>query len=206
MALSFPLTLAQFSERLRVASMTLHCPAVTEDSRTAAGEIIRASLGAALWQGEMTLAPAYHANAREAQVMLELLLQPGASFLFSPPAYVRAGNATATLSSVNANMRDVSLTNAGANAVLRAGSYISFTYGTNPVRYGFHQIVQTVTASGAGAATVEVTPPIRAGFGANATVQLARPVMKAVLMNRNPGRSAPLITDGISLQFTQTLR
>src|SRR5690606_10096221 len=87
MALTFPLTLAQWSDVLRVQTMVLHAPPINAESITAAGEVLGARLGNTLWQGKITLAPAYHADAREARVMLDVLQRPGASALLSPPDY-----------------------------------------------------------------------------------------------------------------------
>jgi hypothetical protein len=207
MAYSFPLTLAQFRDKLRVTSMILHCPAVVEESVTGAGEVLRASLGASLWQGDIALAPALHADLREAQALLDVLLRPGASFMLQPPNYSKDSAGTgATLDAVASNNRDVTLTGIAPGYQVEAGDYVSWAYGNNPERFAFHQVVQGGAANASGDVTVEVNPIVRPGWTSGAMVRLIAPRFKAVLRSRNPGQMVPLITSGVGFSFIQTLR
>ena len=210
MAVSFPISLNQFSDRLVIDQMSLHCPEITEESRTAAGQIIRASLGAPLWQGEIRMKALRPQCSRAAQAVLDMLLRPGATFLLSPKGYVGPA-ATATLSGVASNNRDVTLSGLPAGTTIPADAYLSFTYGSNPVRYAFHQVLFPVTSSGSGQAVVEVGPIVRPGWTAGATVQLARPQMQAILRSRTSGalvyyrQSRPSYRTGDTFEFIQRL-
>lgn len=212
MALSYPVSLANFSNRLRVRRLSLHAPTPVKQSQTAGGEIIRARQGATLWEGQCGLSFDHHAPAREIRVMLDLLMDAGASFLLSPAGYAgpasgSVGAGPFTLTSVAANNRDVTLGGLAASSVLTRGDYLSFTYGSNPVRYAFHQVVSlSAVASGGGAVTVEVFPPVQPGWSAGAVVLLKAPRLKAIVVDREAGESVRVFHDGMSFTFRQVLR
>lgn len=186
MAVAFPIPLAQFSDRLVIDQLTLFCPQLTAESRTGGGQIIRAAMGEPLWQGEIRLKPLRPDCGRSVQAVLDLLGRPGASFLFSPKGYAGPA-ATAILSAVAANNRDVTLSGLPAGTRIPADAFLSFTYGSSPTRYAFHQVAFAATANGAGQVTVEVSPIVRPGWTAGLTVQLGRPVLQAMRRGRDPG-------------------
>ena len=81
MAYSFPLTRAQFMDLLPVQEMTFDLPEAMEVSETGAGEILTAELGTRLWSGEIRLGDMTPDEAAEALAMIDVLRQPGASFM-----------------------------------------------------------------------------------------------------------------------------
>lgn len=209
MALTFPLPLAAFRDTLGVASMSVPtCPSVNEESRTTGGDVIRSNAGAALWQGDIALIPTDHAGGREVQVMLDLLTREGASFLMQPHGYTKPplGDATVTLGGVAQNNRDVTLLGLPRGYELHRGDFLSWTYASNPVRYGFHQVVTGGAANDSGRLVVEVGPIVRPGWAAGAIVRVGAPRFKAVLRRSSPGRAEGLITSGITFSYLQTLR
>lgn len=215
MAVSFPLTLAQFSARLRVTGLSLHCPTPKSQSRTAGGEIIQARLGASLWQGECQLSFARQMTTSGVRSLVDLLLDPAASFLFSPgdyygpaldPGGTLLGSANVTVSGVAANNRDITLAGLPNGYKLSGDDLLSFTYGTNPVRYAFHRVVFTTGGASSGRVTAEVWPRVRPGWVAGAAVELKKPVFKAVMEDRDAGSSARVFHSGMSFNYIQTFR
>jgi len=214
MALSFPLAVDWFAG-LPVAECSFHAPGSRQISRTRGGEIIDTPLGARLWAGRMTLAPMRHADAAAVEARLNLLEQGGATFLAHPmplsapiadPDGSILGAATPTVSAFASNGREVRLAALPANYVLTAGDFIAWTYGSNPTRYALHQIVVGGAANGTGISPfLEITPPARDTSSTGQAVTLVRPAAKCVLLPRQPGRARPVVTDGITLEFTQTL-
>lgn len=215
MALSFPLNLARFSDRLQVTGLVLHCPTPKSVSRTAGGEVMQARLGASLWQGECELTFRHQPKTGGMRALVDLLLDEQASFMLSPKDYygpasdlggVALGARTITLSAVAANNRDVTLAGLPPGYVLSGDDLMSWSYATNPVRHAFHRIVVGATANSGGNATVEVWPRVRPGWAVSATVELKKPMFKAVLTDRDPGASARVFHSGISFSFIQSLR
>lgn len=215
MALSFPLILSQFSDRLRVVGLSLHCPTPKSLARTAGGELLRARLGASLWQGECTLGFQQSVNTRGMRALLDLLQDEGASFIFSPrdypgpaadPETTILGSAAVGLQSVATNNRDVTLAGLPAGYVLSGDDLLSWTYGANPTRWAFHRVVAQAVANASGQITVEVWPRVQPGWSQGAAISLRNPRFKAVMDESEPGSAARIFHSGMSFSYIQTLR
>lgn len=185
MALTFPLSYAAFFETLPVARATFRLTDSAAATETAGGEFVEVSTGVRLWEMGVTLPRATAADMTQAAALIELLRRPGASFLGGPPQYVgpRAdpagavlGAATPTLTSVNANMRDIALGGLPIGYVLSPGDFLSFDYGG---RQALHRCIGAAVANGSGQiAAIEVDPAIRPGWSASAPVRLINPRAK----------------------------
>lgn len=215
MAYSYPLNLAQFSDRLRVIGLTMRCPRPTSSSRTRGGEVMRAGMGAALWQGECTLGFEQLANTRGMRGLIDMLMDENASFIFSPvdyfgPASDRMGTAltgaSVQLVSVASNNRDMTIEGLPAGFVVSFDDLLSFTYGAAPIRYGMHRVVTpSAVANAQGRATFEVWPRVRPGWQAGAAIQLKKPRFKAVMNESEGGAAAGLRLTGMSFTYVQQL-
>jgi hypothetical protein len=210
------LPVADFFAGLKIAEVEFDAPAVQQISRTAGGEILQADLGARLWRGRVTLAPAYHDDADEVRALLSYLSQAGRSFLVHPvprigpksdPLGTVLGSNAPTIHTLTGT-RELRVTGLPSAYVLSRGDYLSFTYSSNPTRYALHQIVTGGTASAGGLTPLmEVTPPIRPGAVTGAAVTLVRPVCKALFSApAGYGTRRPRISDGLGFDFIQTLR
>jgi hypothetical protein len=216
MAQVFPISNSAFFEDLHIRSASFDLPTNQLITRSAGGDVMRAELGARLWRTTVDLVPMTHRDAEQIRAKLHLLRQPNASLIIRPkpnyaPAYDPDGSiiasSTVLLNTVQSNLRDIRLSGLPASYALTPGDYLSFTYGTDPVRYAFHQVVSAATAGGGGVTPdFEVIPPIRPGYSIGATVRLLRPWMKAVLVESSTGTAGVAVTDGLSLTLQQTLR
>ena len=203
MPLSYPLSLADFQDKLKLSSVEFFLSNPRQIDRTAGGVQNSASLGEAVWHGMFTLPPTNsRAYAAEIDAILSVLDRAGSSFLIydpSKPAPASGGTSTATISSLNGSDRRLMTISGGPT--LAPGDMLSFTYGSSPTRYSLHRIV---TLSGS---TLEVTPFIPENATTGATVTFVKPVMKAVLRpDPNYGTHSPVISGGKSFSFVQTLR
>lgn len=217
MALSFPLSREQFFQTLKVSEVTFRDTLPIETTQLADGTVIKASLGAALWRGTVKLAPAYSTDAVAVEAYLSLLQRPGATFfVFDPrrigpkadPDGTALASAAPQIASINANNRDIALSGLPAGFVISPGDMLSFAYGSSPTRYALHRVVVGATANGSGTTgQFEVSPMIRTGASAGTNVTLVRPYCKA-MMTGDPdyGTGGPLISNGASFDFIQTLR
>lgn len=214
MALTYPLPLAQFGNLLRVSRLALHCPSPMSNAQTAAGEVLRARLGASLWRGEVGLTFERQVNTRGIRGLLDALLDEHASFIFSPHDYygpasdlrgVGLYGSTPTLDGVTSGGR-VRFAGLPPGYRLTSDDLVSWTYGSGPVRYAFHRLLEGGVASGAGQLTVAVWPHVRIGWAQGAAANFVTPRMKAVMLDRDPGVSAGMFHSGASFEFVQTLR
>jgi len=212
MALPASLTLAQFSDKLRVTKASLHCPSPMQVSRTGGGEVLRARLGASLWQGEATLAFQSQRSTGGIRALIDMLLDENTTFGISPADYYGPasdlggailGASAVTLSAVAANNRDLTLAGLPAGYVMSPDDLLSFPYAG---KVAFHRVLVGGTASSGGTVTLDVWPRVRPGWSAGAVVQLRNPYFRAVMTERDPGASERIFHSGMSFSFIQTLR
>jgi hypothetical protein len=215
MALSFPLTFADFFDILRVASFSIRLGEASIVNRTGGGEIMRSDYGARLWQGSITLAAQPNASIEDVLAIIYSLQDSRASFLLYPRHKPRATGGGALsepigqINSLPANNRLITLKALPANYVITRGDFLSFIYSSSPSRYAFHQAVESITANGSGVTgEFEVVPPIRPGALVNHNVQFNKPRLKAIMV---PGslRQSGLTPEGAAsatFDWQQTLR
>jgi hypothetical protein len=214
--LSNPVTLGQFFDLsiFGVASQTFFLPDNRKFNKTGGGVIIGYQRGARLWQGSVTFTPMTQRDAKKIESRLSFVQETGVVFqIYDRTAQYPEGDPTGslltttpTLTAVNANNHDITISVLPVGYVLNVGDMLSFTYGT---RIALHRIVQSAIANGSGVATPSVTPPIRPGFTLGAAVTFKTPFMNAVLVpgsfeppNFGPGK----VSSGGGFDFIQTLR
>ena len=218
MALTYPLTTAQFFQKLPIQSISFYLPEAVEINRGGAGEIFTAEVGARLWQGTVTLAPQKYATSGEDEALLALVQHSGASFYMydhhrraplKDPTGSIMGASSPVIASLNANTRELTISGLPAAYVISPGDYIGFNYGSSPVRVAYHQVVIGGTASGGGVSpSIEVIPPIRSGATVSTAVRFFQGPIKAVVVPGSVQRptGARGLTSGLSFDFLQTLR
>ncbi len=220
MLATFPLSLAQFQDKIKISVAEFFPFEPRHIDRTASGAILSASIGSGAWRGSFVLPRRSRlaTNVAEVEALLSILDRTGASFLVYNPSRTHPyadpdgsilGAATPQIASLDAgDARAMSLSGLPANYQLTAGDMLGYTYGSSPTRYALHRLVSDVQADGTGAtALFEVTPLIQPAVTTGAAVTLIKPVMKAI-MEPNPGYGAhrPVATDGARFTFVQTLR
>lgn len=216
MALSFPLSTAQFFDLLPIRAFRMKAGDNRTSSETGGGEFISAGRGQRLWQGEVTLDLDIHATIAGLDATLSLLEEAGASFLIYDPRkpYPAAdpdgsilSGASPVIAALGQNNRDIAIGGLPAGYVITPGDLIGWTYGANPQRYAVHRFVTGGTATAQGVSPlIEVTPFIRPGAQLNAAVTLIRPPIKAKLPQADYGGGRSEISEGGTFQFIQTLR
>lgn len=217
MVLTFPLPLATFFDGLAIQTGTVDLGEALETSETAGGEILSAALGNRLWTLEVTIATRSYGQGAAVKAMLDTLRYPGrsliarASPLIAPmddPTGAKLGNAATVLAGVATNNREITINGLPSGYVLTVGDFVSFQYGTNPVRYALHQIVVGGKASAQGSLKVELSSFVAPGFTTGVPLTLVKPVFKAVLVpgSVTPGATGSQRVDGIKFSLVQTFR
>lgn len=212
MPATFPLSMAEFIDALPVKSVNFAPIHNNEMSRTRDGQFITAYNGPTLWKGAVVLGRVYNEDAAEVRALLSLAQQYDASFIMRHPGYKgprkQAGVNTGKLAATPINMRDIQITGLPPAYVLSAGDLVGWQYGSAPVRYAFHTVVFTRTASAGGTILVEVQPMLKPGsLVAGAAVDLIAPRMRAKVIpgTVNIGADAAYISDGSSFEFQQII-
>jgi hypothetical protein len=216
MALTFPVALVDFFDGIPVQVATPDLGEAVEMSETGGGELITADVGVRLWRMDVSLRPGTYAEIERIKAKLQTLRYAGRSLMvhsipmiapsYDPNGAILGANVVQV---ANATSREISISGLPAGYQLKAGEFLSFPYGTSPVRYALHQIVEDKTASGGGVITnMEVVPHVRAGWVAGDIVRLIKPQFKAVVMPGStsmPSISQQLST-GLKFSVQQTLR
>lgn len=150
-----------------------------ETSRLADGTSIGKDLGPALWFGSYTTEELYNDVLVDYQAVLNSLdgvVNPFEAWDIRRPwprAYKDGSAHDGVLASVNANNKALTLSGLNAGQVVSRGDYLSFTYTGGRA---LHQVMETVTANGAGLSPqFEVRPHLRAGWSLSAAVSLKAP-------------------------------
>lgn len=219
MAISFPLSLAQFLDGIGIAETTFDLSEALEVTETGGGQILVADYGPRLWEGSITVRAENHNDADRVVARAELLRQAGASFFVTrttrlgpqaDPGGAILGAATPSILTLAGNNRDMGVTGLPPGYVLTQGDLLSFTYGS-PTRHALHRVIATVTANGSGNIPdhgLEVSPALRPGASIGTALKFLRPFCKAVTL---PGSFTPQSqrstrSYGYSFRWRQTLR
>lgn len=201
---TFPVDLETWLAPFRVVSQSFDLgEGLRTQNRTGGGEVLRTGGDVRLWRGSLFLAPLQNEDASALEAKAHVLRGAGAYFTIRD--YRRSGSISATMATVQAN-GTVNISGGPANGTLRDGDYIAFGYAN---RIALHQIVVGGALNGTGARNgVEVVPPIRPGWAAGVAVTIGSPKCRAVMVpgSLRIGLAADRVTEGISFDWTQTLR
>ncbi len=217
MALTFPLSLANFADKLKIVSVKWQLQRRDEVSGLGGGQVLTAQLSPPLWTGSVTLAPLYHGEADQIQALIESLDGSLNDFyLYSPRrAYPQAdptgsilGAATPQIAALGPDNKSIQLQGLPNGYKLTAGDFLHFDYGSNPVRRAFHRLMETGSANGSGTTPMlEVRPHIRPGAVVGAVVTLIKPAARCFIVpdTFDPGETAAMIAGGMSFQVMQRI-
>ncbi|MBD3785631.1 MAG: hypothetical protein IE922_01495 [Sphingomonadales bacterium] len=180
--------LSYLSDKLPVESVTFSILRQDELSGSGDGQIWQAQMAPPIWQAEIVLTNVRDDCARAIRAAVNGLNGSAGDFLLEdracryplndPLGAVVAG-ASPVVAAIGANRQSLGVTGLPANYKLAAGDKLTVVFGS-AVYLG--EVSANVTASGAGAATVPVFPPVPYSAAASSQpVVLVRPYMKARL-------------------------
>ncbi|WP_247996674.1 hypothetical protein [Brucella tritici] len=215
MALTFPLSLAAFADKLPIETVKWRLAFQQETTGLGSGEVITADLAPPRWEGDVTLGPMYHDDAAAIQALIESLGGALNSFyLYAPqkaypakdPTGTIMGSSAPVIASIGANNKSLSVSGLPAGYQLTAGDLFAFDYGENPVRLNMHRLVESVAATGGGTTSVfEVAPPFRPGVAAGLALSFIKPAIKVKILpgSFDEGTAQGLITQGMAFSVYQ---
>jgi len=199
MALTFPLSYEEFASKLFLEDATFAQQRSDETTGMGSLDILNATLATPLWRVDCVTGPIENEDAEALASLIEILEQPGKTFYISNPRKVapRAdptgsilGAANPTISALNSNNKQLSITGLPVGYTLSQGDMFSFTYGPGgSPRRALHRFAGSATASAGGVISdIEISDFIRAGAEVGNVVKLVQPVMLAKLI---PGSYKP---------------
>jgi len=186
MAYSFPRTLAQFADLLKVDSVRPILVRNEEMALAGSGEWLSAKLAPDLWRFEVTTAWQKHDAIAAALAELEALGSQNTAMLYNPArAYPIAdptgslyGGASPLIASINASRLQMALKDCVAGQIVSKGDMLQIDYDSGS-RVALVRVGETATANGSGnTAQFQVTPALRAAVSINDAVTVIKPAAK----------------------------
>ncbi len=190
MVLSFPLAQATLGDTLPVASVVWSPLYSQEFTGLGSGEILTNDLAPMLWQGDVTLRPLLHTDARQLMAKFNALGGSMEAFYLANPLgwWPKAdpggavyGSSTPTILSINADRKRVAFSGLTAGLVLSAGDFFAVDY--NSGRRALIQLVEGGTVDSSGeTAELEVRPHLRSGITTTLSVDFSKPAAKVKIV------------------------
>lgn len=216
MALSFPYTVPQFAEILRMSSIKPRLIGEQQVSGMSGGNLLVADLAPKRWEFDVTLITMESDVARGIQALIEALDESMNDFEMYDPsaAYPIAdrdgsilGSSAVKINTLNGNNKELTLKDLPPAYVLSSGDLLHFDFGS-PANRALHRVVVGGTANGSGVSpSLEVRPHILPGAAVNAAVTLIKPAARVKMIpgSFDPGMRRQHITTGMGFKCRQVI-
>lgn len=190
-ALSFPYSLANFADKLKIESVKWSLQRNDQIDGLESGQILAAEIAPPLRTGTVNIRPLSYDEDREISALIEALDGSINSFmLYGPPSlYPKSdpggailGASVVTILSLNVNNKQITLAGLPAGYTLSAGDFVQFPFGPGGVLNAYHRIVQGGAANGSGQLEIELRPHVYAGTSTGATVTLKKPAARVKMI------------------------
>lgn len=215
MALSFPLSLANFFGEMCHVSASFHLPPAVITNRRADGELVVTGYATRLWEGTVELKAQTPQPMEDVLALLRRLEAPDAKFSVTP-RHARIPRAESTgpsaaIQSINANRRALAFASLPVGFTLSRGDYVSFVTGSGDgQRFHLHQLVEGASANGSGVTVqLDIVPDLHPAVTTGIAVVLQQPrciarmIPGSVEVSSHPRRG---FTEGARFAWRQTYR
>lgn len=213
MAFVYPLSLTVFADQLGIASVRWRPGHQQEYSGLGSGSSIGADVAPALREADVSSAMMAHSDAARIMALIESLggiistfymYDPRKLYPAADPDGTILGANVVTINALNANNKAMRLAGLTAGYVLTAGDFLSWDYGSSPVRRAYHRVLETVTADGTGLSPeFEVRDFIRTGSSTGLVVTLKKPAGKFKMV---AGTLSDETVDAVNSRITFSIR
>lgn len=191
MALTFPISLANLVDLLKIESVTWNLKHQQEHSGLGTGEGLSHDLGPPLWEADVTCGQFYHAEVEKWRARFNtldgsnnsfMLYNPAAKFPETDPNGTLLSGSSVTILTVGSNRKEMALAGLPAGFVVPWGAYAQIVGGT-PQRVALVQFAESKTATGAGnTSAIELRPHLRPWISAGMAVTLIKPSAKVKIV------------------------
>ncbi len=198
MTFNLPYPLAQFANLLRIESIVFDLQRNDEISGSGDGRIWQAELAPPLWTAEVTFAHMSNDKAKQIAALVRKLNGSQESFFLCDPISrfpqydsdgSKLGSAVVRINSIITARNAFSLGGLPAGYRMTLGDKMAITFGSNPTRYAFLEVSETVVANAQGVTpSFQIYPHLPTGIAVNAVVDLTNPSLKCIMM---PGSFKP---------------
>ena len=216
MTLSFPYSPEAFADILNLEEIVWDVARFDELSAVASGHDLQAEMAVPKWKGTgamrdglpRDIAKRIESRVRQLQgsQYAFMMYDPRSKYPARDPKGTTLGAANVQIAALGVNGKSISLKGLPNGYVLSEGDKGQISYGTT--RNYFFEIGEQVAASAGGVTPVfDVFPHVPASIAINAVVNLRKPAckMKIVPGGFNPGRSRGQFTNGMSIEFMETI-
>jgi hypothetical protein len=185
MAITFPLPLAKLADFLPISGITWRVQRADEFAGLGSSQSIPIELADPLWAADITLDKSRwgaqriidaRLNSLEGSMKAFELANPLARAPASDPTGAILGASVVTVHTVGPDFDSLRFTGLPAGYTLTEGDFCEINFGADPVRRAPFQLLETVTASGAGVTPLaRVFPHVWPGITAGLAVKLINP-------------------------------
>lgn len=215
MTIVYPYSLAAFADKLRITSVIWSIQRNDELSGSGDGRVWQAELAPPLWVADVTLMAQRNDDAKQVAALIRKLHGAQEAFMLYDPIsqYPQAdkkglvlGSSVVTIGAIAGSRRSLSLGGLPAGYVLTLGDKMQIAYGSDPTRFAFLEVSETITANGSGVTgQIEVFPHIPTGVAAGQGVTLKQPACKVIIQpgSHNPGTAQNVMTEGATFKVMQ---
>lgn len=207
MSITYPLSVASFVGKYRIAMITLDLQFQQQLSNQASGGIIGKDLGPAFWTAEIKTSMLNDSDFEEVLALLRALEGAQGTFLCTnsrrqypklDPTGSTLGTNTVTVSS--ASPTQIALQGLPVGYTISLADYLSLDFGS-PTEHALFQSVETATANGSGITPLfEVRPAVPAAVALGNPVSLKLPTVQMCVQPGSIKRSDNFLFS--SLSFT----
>lgn len=216
MAISFPLSISQFWDDLKLmaGSTEIELRAFRKQSVDGAGNTLSSGRAVGKWGADLLVAPAHYIDSGKVEAMFKVLLGRDGTFLAydkrrpgpaADPTGAILGAATVLISSKGSNNRSLALKGLPAGYSLTKGDRGSVSYAGGKVFY--FEFAESGNANGSGVtAELEVQPFLPAALAVNDIVTLIKPCgkFKIVAGSYRPATGDGALSGGIGFSVIST--
>lgn len=190
-ALSFPYSLANFADRLKIESVKWSLKRNDQIDGLESGQILASETAPPLRTGTVNISGLSYDDASEIEALIEgldgsiqkfMLYGPPRLYPASDPGGVILGGNVVTIFAIDADNKRITVQGLPVGYVLTAGDFIQFPFGPSGVLNAYHRIVQGGVADGAGKAVIELRPHVYAGTVTGVTCTLKKPAARVIMI------------------------
>lgn len=202
-ALTFPYSLADFADLLKIESVTWHVRRNDQIDGLESGQILSSEIAPSLRTGTVNIAPLEYdvdtgfdesspidalIEALDGSINAFMVYGPPRLYPQSDPRGLILGANVVTITAINADNKRITLGGLPSGYVLTRGDFIQFPFGPGNTLNAYHRIVQTVAATGGGVSEIEIRPHVYPGTVIGAVCTLKKPAARVIMI---PGSFEP---------------
>lgn len=210
MALTFPVPVSSFMDKLRIAEVRFWQQRYQTSSMTAGGSILAYEKSPPNWRAEIICTPQDIDDSLELEALVEAIgterfhvYNPKRKYPRQDPDGTLIQGFLPVVYSISGDLRSIRVSGLPSGYVLSPGDMFSVSLTSG--RIMLHRVVsQTLASSGGLSGTFEVTPPFVASVGRNVSFSKPTVLMRFLTDGYTAPMGQSLIDEGLSFQAVES--